>query len=90
MRTDSPRVRLCCTGLHALHTQTPAAVVLMVGMAAACVYCAWELWIRGATRTWVLVATMNLAMIAMHTPFASGHQHGGGVAVAAMPMHHSG
>jgi hypothetical protein len=44
---------------------------------------------QGPLRTWVLVAVMNIAMIAVHTPFASGHQHGGGAALAAMPMHHS-
>ena len=44
---------------------------------------------QSALRTWVLVAVMNIAMIAVHTPFASGHQHGGGAAVAAVPMHHS-
>ena len=77
-------------GITVLHTDNPATAVLMVGMAAACLYCARELWVRGEVRTWVLVATMNIAMIGMHAPFASGHQHGGGVAVAAMPMHPSG
>ena len=61
----------------------------MAGMAAACLYCARDLWMQSALRTWVLVAVMNLAMIAVHTPFASGHQHGGRAAVAAIPMHHS-
>jgi hypothetical protein len=73
-----------------MHTDNPAAAVLMVGMAAACLYCARELWVQGDLRTWVLVAIMNIAMIGMHAPFASGHQHGGEVAVAAMPMHPSG
>src|ERR1700754_1800806 len=57
-------------GITILHTKTPAAALLMLGMGAACLYCARELWIHGAIRTWVLVATMNVAMIAMHTPFA--------------------
>ena len=76
-------------GITILHAAESAAAVLMVGMAAACLYCARELWVQGDLRTWVLVAIMNIAMIGMHAPFASGHQHGG-VAVAAMPMHPSG
>ena len=82
----------CSAVLHGItitHTETPAAAVLMAGMAAACLYCARDLWMQSALRTWVLVAVMNLAMIAVHTPFASGHQHGGRAAVAAIPMHHS-
>jgi hypothetical protein len=81
----------CSAVLHGItlfQTEIPAAAVLMAGMGAACLYCARELWMQGALRTWVLVAVMNLAMIAVHTPFASGHQHGGGAAVA-IPMHHS-
>jgi hypothetical protein len=80
----------CSAVLHGLtifHTETPAAAVLMAGMAAACLYCALELWIKGALRTWLLVALMNIAMIALHTPIAAGHQHGGGF--ASMPTHHS-
>ena len=82
----------CSAVLHGItitHTDTPAAAVLMAGMAAACLYCARDLWMRSALRTWVLVAVMNISMIAVHTPFATGHQHGGGAAVAAIPMHHS-
>jgi hypothetical protein len=75
-------------GITIVHTEIPAAAVLMAGMGAACLCCARELGCR-ALRTWVLVAVMNLAMIAVHTPFASAHQHGGGAAVAAIPMHHS-
>ena len=82
----------CSAVLHGItiaHTETLAAAVLMAGMAAACLYCARDLWMQSALRTWVLVAVMNILMIAVHTPFASGHQHGGGAAVAAFPMHHS-
>jgi hypothetical protein len=66
----------------------PAAALLMSAMGIACLFCARELWMHGALRTWTLVAVMNIAMIAVHTPFA-GHQHGGSVALAAMPTHHS-
>jgi hypothetical protein len=77
-------------GITSLDTQTPAAAVVMAGMGAACLYCARELWIQGALRTWVLVAVMNIAMIGIHTPFVAAHHHGGRVAAAAMPMHSSG
>ncbi len=76
-------------GITIVHTETAAAVVVMAAMAVACLYCARELWLGNALRTWVLVAVMNIAMIAMHTPFASGHQHGGVADVATVPLHHS-
>ena len=79
-------------GITIIHAETPAHAVLMAGMAAACLYCARDLWMQSALRTWVLVAVMNILMIAVHTPFApfaSGHQHGGGAAVAAIPVHQS-
>jgi hypothetical protein len=82
----------CSAVLHGItisHTETPAATVLMAGMAAACLYCARDLWMQSALRTWVLVAVMNILMIAVHTPSTSGHQHGGEAVVAAIPMHHS-
>jgi hypothetical protein len=60
----------------------------MVVMAAVCLYCGRDLWVRGTLRAWALVAVMNLAMIAIHLPASSGHHHGGGL-TAAMPMHHS-
>ena len=82
----------CSAVLHGItiaHTETAAAAVLLAAMAAACLYCARELWLDSALRTWVLVAVMNIAMIAIHTPFASGHQHGGAADVATVPLHHS-
>jgi hypothetical protein len=81
----------CSAVLHGMtiaHAETPAALVLMAGMAVACLYCARELWLQSALRTWVLVAVMNIAMIAVHTPLASGHQHGGVATAAPIPMHH--
>jgi TctA family transporter len=63
--------------LHTLmlgHVGTPAAAVLIAGMAVACLYCARELWLAGTTRAWTLVALMNLGMIAVHLP-ASGMHH---------------
>ena len=91
-RRDCALLAACSAVLHGItitHTDTPAAAVLLTGMAAACLYCARELWMQSALPTWVLVAVMNIAMIAVHTPFATGHQHAGGATVAAIPMHHS-
>ena len=55
---------------------------------AACLYCARDLWVRGTLRAWVLVALMNLAMIAAHVPASPPHHHGGGV-TAVTPVPHS-
>ena len=52
-----------------------ALAVLTLAMAAACLYCAADLWTRGTERAWVLVAVMNLAMIGVHLPM-SAHHHG--------------
>ncbi|WP_094288602.1 hypothetical protein [Mycobacterium lehmannii] len=64
--------------LHAAmlgHAETPFGAALMASMVAACLYCARDLWRDGRQRTWVTVALMNLAMIALHLP-APGHHHG--------------
>jgi hypothetical protein len=64
--------------LHTLslgHASNLAMALVMVGMIAACLFCAHDLWTRGTSRAWVLVATMNVAMIALHMPTAS-HRHG--------------
>jgi NADH:ubiquinone oxidoreductase subunit K len=57
------------------HAANPAMGVLMTGMAVACLYCAGELWLRGTLRIWVMVALMNLAMIALHLPTLGAHHH---------------
>ncbi|MDQ2637227.1 MAG: hypothetical protein M3Y83_10155 [Actinomycetota bacterium] len=64
-------------GLHAvmLGHASAAAGLLLVVMIGACLYCARELWQDGTARAWVVVALMNLAMIALHLP-APTHQHG--------------
>lgn len=59
-----------------------SAAVLTIAMAAACLYCAYELWRFDTVRSWLMVAVMNVAMIAVHMPM-SGHQHGGGSGPAA-------
>jgi hypothetical protein len=51
------------------------AIPAMV-MATICLVCGWELWTAPKTRTWLVVATMNIAMIALHLPAMSGHHHG--------------
>jgi hypothetical protein len=62
-----------------LHTvmlgHAPNVVVagILATMIAACLYCARELWRDGTDRAWVVVALMNLAMIALHLPAPSHH-----------------
>lgn len=48
-----------------------------VAMAAVCLVCARELWVAPTTRTWALVAAMNLVMIALHLPASTEHHHSG-------------
>jgi len=65
-------------GLHAAmlgHASGVLAAGLLATMIAGCLYCARELWRDGTARAWVVVALMNLAMIALHLP-APGHHHG--------------
>jgi hypothetical protein len=52
-----------------------AVAVLMVGMAAVCLYCARELWMCGSLRAWCVVALMNVAMVAAHWSLPA-HHHG--------------
>ncbi|MGE2722252.1 hypothetical protein [Mycolicibacterium celeriflavum] len=68
--------------LHATmlgHAATPFAATLMAAMVAACLFCARDLWRDGRQRAWVVVALMNLAMIALHLP-APGHHQGAAAA----------
>jgi hypothetical protein len=64
-------------GLHAvmLGHAGAAAALLLAAMIGACLYCARDLWRDGTVRAWVVVALMNLAMIALHLPGPT-HQHG--------------
>ena len=65
-------------GLHAAmlaHSSSVIAAGLLATMIVACLYCARELWRDGTARAWVVVALMNIAMIALHLP-APAHQHG--------------
>ena len=48
---------------------------LLATMIVACLYCARELWRDGTARAWLVVALMNLAMIALHLP-TPAHHHG--------------
>jgi len=75
-------------GFSLVHATSVAAIALTVVMLTACLFCARELWIRGTLRAWVVVALMNLAMIAIHAPASAAHHHGGGVSAHA-PAHHS-
>ena len=66
------------------HASNPIAAGLLATMIAACLYCARELWRDGTERAWVVVALMNLAMIALHLP-APAHHHGATSAAAPSP-----
>ncbi len=57
------------------HAERPFTAAVLAAMVAACLYCARDLWRDGRQRTWLAVALMNLAMIALHLP-APGHHHG--------------
>ncbi len=67
------------------HAASPVLVVLVVAMAGACLFCAYELWRGCGPRTWLVVAVMNLAMIAVHWSMPA-HHHGAPVAGPAEPM----
>ncbi len=74
-------------GLHAAmvgHAGSAVATGLMALMIAACLYCGLELWHGGSDRAWVVVALMNLAMVAVHLP-APAHHHGVAVGDVAPP-----
>ena len=66
------------------HASNLIAAGLLATMIAACLYCARELWRDGTERAWVVVALMNLAMIALHLP-APAHHHGATSAAAPSP-----
>ena len=60
----------------------------MLGMALACLPCAWHLWTGPTGRVWALTATADAAMLALHAQMLepqSGHQH-----MAAMSHHATG
>ena len=69
-------------GVSVGHATSAAAAVVLVAMASVCLYCARDLWMSGTSRAWVLVATMNIAMVAVHMP-TGGHRHGGEVTAGA-------
>jgi hypothetical protein len=75
-------------GVSLAHATNVVATVLMVAMIAGCLYCARDLWRRGTQRGWVLVASMNFAMIAIHLPMPAQHHHPTGLG-AALPAHDS-
>ena len=75
---------VCSAGLHASmigHAGSPALALLILGMAAGCLFCAYELWTSGSLRAWCIVAVMNLLMVAVHWSVPAHHH---GVANAAV------
>lgn len=86
--------RLCAAvaagsaALHATmigHAASPLLALLIVAMAAACLFCAYELWRGCGPRTWSVVAVMNLAMIGVHWSMPA-HHHGTPVVGPTEPM----
>lgn len=72
----------CSAVLHGIllvQATNLAATALTAAMLVACLHCARDLWARGTLRAWFLVASMNLAMIAVHVPAAPAYYQGGGV-----------
>jgi hypothetical protein len=69
-------------GLMVGHAGSMALALLVLGMVAACLYCAYELWTSGSLRAWCIVAVMNLGMVAVHWS-VPGHHHGVAVTTAA-------
>lgn len=56
-------------GLHALmigHAGSAVTAAILLTMLGVCLYCARDLWAGGSVRAWLMVALMNLGMIAAH------------------------
>jgi hypothetical protein len=86
--------RLCAAvaagsaALHATmigHAAGLVPALLIIAMATACLFCAYELWRGCGPRTWLVVAVMNLAMIAVHWSMPA-HHHGTPIVGPAEPM----
>jgi hypothetical protein len=79
---------VCSAVLHGFslgHVANVTVGLLMIAMIFGCLYCARDIWLRGTVRAWVLVASMNLAMIAIHLPMSLSHHHGGISSASPMP-----
>jgi hypothetical protein len=88
-RRSCAALAACLAALHRIslgHGTSLAAAGQTVTMAAGCLSCARDLWVRGTLRAWVLVALMDLTMIAIHAPAPAAHRHGQGRCPGA---HHS-
>jgi hypothetical protein len=70
-------------GFSLVNATSVAATALTVVMLTACLFCARDLWAQGRLRAWVVVALMNLAMIAIHAPASTAHHHGDGISAHA-------
>ena len=89
-----PRTRLALGRLAAVLALASAAVhlllldagslgsVVMVGMAAACLPCAWHLWRSPTGSVWGLTATVDAAMLVLHAQLL-------GTPAPMAGMHHS-
>lgn len=75
-------------GLHALMVGQAGSLVtaaVMVVMLVVCLFCARDLWQRGSVRAWLMVALMNLGMIAVHWSMPDCHPGAALLAPGAPP-----
>ncbi|MGY1692817.1 hypothetical protein [Geodermatophilus sp. SYSU D01105] len=59
----------------------------MAGMALACLPCAWHLWRAPSPAVWATTVGLDLGMLAVHAPAASGdggHAHGAALPAAGL------
>ena len=62
--------------------------VVMLGMALACLPCAWHLWRSPTAAVWGMTAALDVAMLTVHAQLlagASGHAHHGGAGALMWP-----
>lgn len=83
LRRTAAAAGLVSAGLHLTmvdHGSWVWSLVLLI-MAVACVPCALHLWCRETTRSWLLIGTMNAAMLVAHLGMVMTAHQGGRPAV---------
>ena len=69
-------------GLMVGHTGSAAAAAVLLAMLVVCLFCARDLWRAGSVQSWLLVALMNLGMIAVHWSLPDCHRAASAATVA--------
>ncbi|MCZ2817926.1 hypothetical protein [Modestobacter sp. VKM Ac-2984] len=73
--------------VHLLLLDSSLGSVAMLGMAAACLPCAWHLWRNPTGPVWRFTALVDAAMLVLHAQMlgeSSGHAHHGGASPSLM------